>query len=151
VVVVLLALAGGVRFAAGSTALSVTLDAPDTGTTLVLPPSGASKARIIAIAIGLSLIATLQLTSNVQFLGQRWHVVVDYNGSEKIFDYNPEWTVKVIRERAMLAFWLTQGQHPLSLFNLAGVELPDTASTEAAGIQPGDHLLLRPSKVKTGP
>lgn len=146
-VVVLVALACGTRSADGLTALSVSRNPLDTGT---VPPSGASKARIITIANTPSSIATLQLISNVQFLGQRWHVVVDYNGSEKIFDYNPEWTVKVIRERAMLAFWLTQGQHPLSLFNLAGAELPDTASTEAAGIQPGDHLLLRPSKVKTG-
>jgi hypothetical protein len=34
----------------------------------------------------------------VQFFGQRWHLVVGYQGSEKIFDYNPDWTVKIIRE-----------------------------------------------------
>ena len=81
----------------------------------------------------------------VQFFGQRWHLVVGYQGSEKIFDYNPEWTVKVIRERAILAFRLTQCQASLSLFNLAGVELPDKASTDAAGINAGDHLVLGPS------
>jgi hypothetical protein len=86
----------------------------------------------------------------VQFFGQRWHLVVGYQGSEKIFDYNPEWTVKVIRERAILAFRLTQCQPPLSLFNLSGAELPDMASTDAAGINPGDHLVLGPSKVNSG-
>jgi len=88
--------------------------------------------------------------SYAQFFGQRWHVVVGYQGSEKIFDYNPEWTVKVIRERAILAFRLTQCQPPLSLFNLSGVELPDMASTDAAGINPGDHLVLGPSKANSG-
>ena len=88
--------------------------------------------------------------SYAQFFGQRWHVVVGYQGSEKIFDYDPEWTVKVIRERAILAFRLTQCQASLSLFNLAGVELPDKASTDAAGINPGDHLVLGPSKANPG-
>ena len=88
--------------------------------------------------------------SYAQFFGQRWHVVVGYQGSEKIFDYNPEWTVKVIRERAILAFRLTQCQPPLSLFNLSGAELPDMAPTDAAGINPGDHLVLGPSKVNSG-
>ena len=86
----------------------------------------------------------------VQFFGQRWHLVVGYQGSEKIFDYDPEWTVKVIRERAILAFRLTQCQASLSLFNLAGVELPDKASTDAAGINAGDHLVLGPSKANPG-
>jgi len=107
-------LAGGLPFAAGSTAL-------------VWP-----------------------VTSNVQFLGQRWHVVVDYNGTEVIFDYNPRWTVKVILERAIHTFRITQGQPPFSLFNLEGRELPSTAPAEDAGIQPGDRLLLRQSKVKAG-
>ena len=86
----------------------------------------------------------------VQFFGQRWHLVVGYQGSEKIFDYNPDWTVKIIRERAILAFRLTECQPPLSLFNLSGVELPDTASTDAAGINSGDHLVLGPSKANSG-
>jgi hypothetical protein len=86
----------------------------------------------------------------VQFFGLRWHLVVGYQGSEIIFDYNPDWTVKIIRERAILAFRLTQCQPPPSLFNLSGVELSDTASTDAAGINPGDHLVLRPSKANSG-
>ena len=148
VVVMLVTLARGAPFAAGSTALSVSPDPFDSDSILVPQPNGASKADIITIANKLSLIGNPH--SNVQFLGQRWHVVVDYNGSERIFDYNPDWTVRRILERAILAFRLTQGQPPLALFNLSGVELPDTASTETAGIEPGDHLLLRPSKVKAG-
>jgi hypothetical protein len=86
----------------------------------------------------------------VQFFGQRWHLVVGYQGSEKIFDYNPDWTVKVIRQRAIFAFRLSQCQDSLSLFNLSGVELPDKASTDAAGINPGDHLVLGPRKANPG-
>jgi hypothetical protein len=86
----------------------------------------------------------------VQFLGQRWHLVVGYQGSEAIFDYNPDWTVKTIRERAIRAFRLTKCEPSLSLFNLSGVELSDTASTDAAKINPGDHLVLGPSKANSG-
>jgi hypothetical protein len=104
-----------------------------------------------SIAPPLQPIASRQRSySYVQFFGQRWHLVVGYQGSEKIFDYNPDWTVKVIRERAILAFRLTQCKPPLSLFNLSGVELPDTASTDAAGINSGDHLVLGPSKANSG-
>jgi hypothetical protein len=110
-----------------------------------------------ALSVTVSIASTLQPIpsrrqsySYAQFFGQRWHVVVGYQGSEKIFDYNPEWTVKVIRERAIFAFRLRPCQPPLSLFNLSGVELPDMASTNAAGINPGDHLVLGPSKANSG-
>jgi hypothetical protein len=86
----------------------------------------------------------------VQFLGQRWHLVVAYQGSEAIFDYNPDWTVRTIRERAIRAFRLTKCEPSLSLFSLSGTELSDTASTDAAGINPGDHLVLGPSKANSG-
>jgi len=86
----------------------------------------------------------------VQFLGQRWHLVVGYQGSEAIFDYNPDWTVRTIRERAIRAFRLTKCDPSISLFNLSGTELSDTASTDAAGINPGDHLVLGPSKADSG-
>ena len=86
----------------------------------------------------------------VQFLGQRWHLVVGYQGSEAIFDYNPDWTVRTIRERAIRAFRLTKCDPSLSLFNLSGAELSDTASSDAAGINPGDHLVLGPSKADSG-
>lgn len=110
VVVMLVTLGGGTLFVAGSSALSVSPDPFDTGSILVSRPSGASKADIIAKANKLSLAENPQPTSNVQFLSQRWHVVAGYNGSEKIFDYNADWTVKRILERAILAFRLTQGQ-----------------------------------------
>ena len=102
------------------------------------------------LLVGSTARSVSPVASNVQFLSQRWHVVVEYNGNEAIFDYNPQRTVKAILERAIHTFRITQGQPPFSLFNLAGLELPATASGEDAGIQPGDHLLLRPSKVKAG-
>ncbi len=113
----------------------------------------AGEAPFVAGSIAPTLrpkVSTQTSYTYVQFFGQRWHLVVGYQGSEKIFDYNPDWTVKIIRERAILAFRLTQCQPPLSLFNLSGAELLDTASSDAAGINPGDHLVLRPSKANSG-
>ena len=82
----------------------------------------AGEAPFVAGSIAPTLrpkVSTQTSYTYVQFFGQRWHVVVGYQGSEKIFDYNPDWTVKIIRERAILAFRLTQCQPPLSLFNLS--------------------------------
>ena len=117
----LVVLAGKLPFAAGSTALT-------------LRPTVSRRASY----------------TYVQFLGQRWHLVVGYQGSEAIFDYNPDWTVRTIRERAIRAFRLTKCEPSLSLFSLSGTELSDTASTDAAGINPGDHLVLGPSKANSG-
>ena len=89
----------------------------------------AGEAPFVAGSIAPTLrpkVSTQTSYTYVQFFGQRWHLVVGYQGSEKIFDYNPDWTVKIIRERAILAFRLTQCQPPLSLFNLSGAELLDT-------------------------
>src|SRR5215469_10466621 len=76
-VAVLVVLAGMLPFAAGSTAVKLR----------PTPPRQTSY-------------------TYVQFLGQRWHLVVGYQGSEAIFDYNPDWTVRTIRERAIRAFRL---------------------------------------------
>jgi hypothetical protein len=53
-------------------------------------------------------------------------------------------------DHAIKAFGISQNPHLLALFNQAGAELQDNQSAEAAGIKPGDRLLLRPSAVRGG-
>lgn len=81
---------------------------------------------------------------------ERPFVTVIYNGVEKNIGYNPEAAVRALLEAAIKVFGITQAPHLLGLFNQAGVELSDNASAEAAGIKPGDRLLLRPSAVRGG-
>ena len=77
-------------------------------------------------------------------------VVVTYNGEDKSIDYKPHDKVKDVLERAMNAFGITNNRHLLSLFTEAGAELPDDESMEAAGVTPGEVLVLRQSTVKGG-
>jgi hypothetical protein len=53
----------------------------------------AGEAPFVAGFIALTLRPNISRQTSytyVQFFGQRWHLVVGYQGSEKIFDYNPE-------------------------------------------------------------
>lgn len=77
-------------------------------------------------------------------------VTIVYNGMERLIEYNPEAVVRALLEHAIRAFGVTQAPHLLGLFNQAGAELQDNISAEAAGIRPGDRLLLRPSAVRGG-
>jgi hypothetical protein len=81
-VVVVVMLAGRTPFAAGLPALSVSPDFLEAGPIVVPSPNGVSNAGVITITNEV-LIASLQLTSNMQFLGQRWHVVVGYNDPKR--------------------------------------------------------------------
>ena len=77
-------------------------------------------------------------------------VKVSYNGLIKGLTANPREAVQALLNRAEDAFQITQNRHLLALFNMAGVELTDTQSLEAAGVKSGDELLLRPSRIKGG-
>lgn len=77
-------------------------------------------------------------------------VVVTYNGEDKSIDYKPHEKVKEVLERAMNAFGITNNRHLLSLFTEAGAELADDELMEAAGVTPGEVLVLRQSTVKGG-
>jgi hypothetical protein len=77
-------------------------------------------------------------------------VFVAYNGIEKPVTANAQETVQALLNRAIQEFHVSSQPHILSLFNQAGVELPDAAKVAEVGIRPDDHLLLRPSKVKGG-
>lgn len=77
-------------------------------------------------------------------------VLVAYNGVEKPITANAHETVQVLLTRSIQEFHITNQPHILSLYNQAGVELPDAAKLDEVGVRPKDHLLLRPSAVKGG-
>jgi hypothetical protein len=77
-------------------------------------------------------------------------VTVFYGAESKPFDYSPHEEVKALLARAIAAFHVTSNQHLMSLFTESGVELPDNVSVEAAGVEPGETLVLRQSTVKGG-
>lgn len=81
---------------------------------------------------------------------ETFQVHVAYNGIEKEFEVNRNQPVHVLLTQAIATFGVTNQPHILSLFNAAGVELPDAGKLGEVGVRPGDHLLLRPGAVKGG-
>ena len=79
-----------------------------------------------------------------------YEVFVAYNGVEKLITANANETVQALLNRAIHEFHVSTQPHVLSLWNQAGVELPDAAKVAEVGITPNTHLLLRPSAVKGG-
>lgn len=79
-----------------------------------------------------------------------FQVEVIYNGVPKSFEVRPDELVKKLLDQAIDIFGPIPNQHLLGLFNSANVELQDAQTIEAAGVQPGDKLLLRPSTVRGG-
>jgi hypothetical protein len=77
-------------------------------------------------------------------------VTVTFNGQDVAISFQPQEAVQAVLERALNAFNVTSNRHLMSLFTEAGTELTDSMSMQAAGINPGDVLVLRQSKVKGG-
>jgi hypothetical protein len=77
-------------------------------------------------------------------------VKVLYNGVPKEFEVRRDELVERLLEQARQAFGPITNPHLLGLFTKAGVELTDNQTIEAAGVKPGDVLLLRPSTVRGG-
>jgi hypothetical protein len=77
-------------------------------------------------------------------------VLITFNGQEKTLTYRPQEQVKAILERALDAFGIQANRHLMALFTEGGAELPDNSSAEAAGIKPGEVLILRPSNIRGG-
>lgn len=82
--------------------------------------------------------------------GTHIEVSVNYAGITKPFTVTPHQTVNSLLELALNAFGVHNNRHTQSLFTDAGAELADAQSLEAAGVETGHVLLLRPSKVKGG-
>jgi hypothetical protein len=75
---------------------------------------------------------------------------VTYNGIVKEIQYQPHEQVTALLQAAVHAFGITSNAHLFSLFDQSGRELPDGESVEAAGVKPGELLILRQSVVKGG-
>lgn len=80
----------------------------------------------------------------------RTAVLVFYGGKSESIDYNPHEHVTALLNRAEDVFHITANRHLMALFTEAGRELPDQSSVEAAGVKPGETLILRQSTVKGG-
>jgi hypothetical protein len=77
-------------------------------------------------------------------------VTVSSNGEDKTLTYQPHEEVEAVLNRALNEFKVQSNRHIMSLFTTSNVELQDKQSMEAAGVKPGDTLILRPSTVKGG-
>lgn len=80
----------------------------------------------------------------------RTAVLVFYGGKSEPLDYTPHELVATLLERAEDVFHITANRHLMALFTEAGRELPDQSTVEAAGVKPGETLVLRQSAVKGG-
>ena len=77
-------------------------------------------------------------------------VTVIYNGIPKQFEVRGRELVQQLLEQARQKFGPINNAHLLGLFTQTGTELSDGQTIEAAGVKPGDVLLLRPSTVRGG-
>jgi ABC-type sugar transport system substrate-binding protein len=76
-------------------------------------------------------------------------VPVVYDGDTKEIPYQPREAVQALLEQAKKAFGVVSN-HLLSLFDPGGNELPDDVSVQAAGVTPGEKLVLGQSIIKGG-
>lgn len=77
-------------------------------------------------------------------------VTVTYNGNDKVIEYRPDEKVRAVLDRALDEFHVTSNRHLMGLFTEGNVELPDDATMSAAGVKPGELLVLRQSAVRGG-
>ena len=77
-------------------------------------------------------------------------VTVTYNGEDKVIGYTPDEKVRAVLDRALDEFRVTANRHLMGLFTEGNAELPDNATMSAAGVRPGELLVLRQSVVRGG-
>ena len=81
----------------------------------------------------------------------KFSVTVLFNGVPRAFEVEPEETVQALLTRALHAFGITAQQHTYGLFPVGGTaELSPHLSLKAAGVKPGEELILRPRAVAGG-
>lgn len=76
-------------------------------------------------------------------------VEVIHNGVSRPFEVHRDELVKVLLEKAIREFGSVGEAHRQSLYK-DGKPLDDNLSLHAAGVRPGDKLLLRTNEVKGG-
>lgn len=77
-------------------------------------------------------------------------VTITYNGEDKLIGYTPEEKVRAVLDRALDEFHVAANRHLMGLFTEGNVELPDNSTMSAAGVRPGELLILRQSAVRGG-
>ena len=77
-------------------------------------------------------------------------VEIIYNGLAKPLAIEPHQQITAVVELAAHLFGVTQNVHTLALFKTDGTEIAVNQSVEAAHIQAGERLALRPSAVRGG-
>lgn len=80
---------------------------------------------------------------------KKTEVAVVYDGDTKNIHYEPREAVQALLEKAKQVFGVVSN-HLLSLFDPGGNELPDDVSVDAAGVTPGEKLVLGQSIIKGG-
>ena len=82
---------------------------------------------------------------------QKFSVTVLFNGVPRSFEVEPNEAVQALLSRALQAFGITAQQHTYALFPVGSTtELPTHLSLKAAGVNPGEQLILRPRAVAGG-
>jgi hypothetical protein len=76
-------------------------------------------------------------------------IELNYGGDLKPDAYRPDETIQQEIEHGILVFHLAAQPHQLGLF-LNGVQLDPSQTLQAAGVEPGDTLILRQTVVQGG-
>jgi hypothetical protein len=77
-------------------------------------------------------------------------VTITYNGEDKVIGYTPDEKVRAVLDQALNEFHVTANPHLMGLFTEGNAELPDNSTMSAAGVRPGELLVLRQSTVRGG-
>jgi hypothetical protein len=77
-------------------------------------------------------------------------VTITYNGDDKVINFEPDEKVRAVLDRALAEFHITSNPHLMGLFTEGNVELSDDSTMSAAGVRPGELLVLRQSAVRGG-
>jgi len=77
-------------------------------------------------------------------------VTITYNGNDKIIGYRPDEKVRAVLDWALAEFHVASNPHLMGLFTEGNAELPDDCAMRAAGVKPGELLVLRLSAVRGG-
>jgi hypothetical protein len=107
--------------------------------------------RAVIIVFTEIIIKGGNVETSVTTATKRSIVEVIYNGQPRELPYQPHESVSAALAQSLDLFGITTNRHLMTLFNEAGQEITnEEQSMEAAGVKPGDKLLLGQSRVKGG-
>lgn len=92
----------------------------------------------------------MSTAAHARDLPEQAHVVeLNYGGDVKPVGYRAEETVQEVIQHGIRVFQLSAQVHQLGLF-LEGAQLDPNQTLAAAGVKPGDRLVLRQTIVEGG-